>query len=104
MRIHYVEGSLEVVDERAYDVMRDLVDVGEDVEVSSENLIHALRLLVLEKYVGHNKIEIEFDGVVYGLNAYGNVEPDYAWLSGAPELFVGKILRLQLEMVKRNLR
>lgn len=98
MKVEIGVGGLFVSDEHAYDVMKDLLSRGDDVTIYSSNLVHALRLLVLERYVLPDELTIMRESVEYRLNEYGNFEEWPEWLFGAPDCLVFRILRLQRNM------
>lgn len=98
MKVEIGVGGLFVSDEHAYDVMKDLVSRGADVKIHSSNLVHALRLLVLERYVLPDDLTITREFVEYRLNEYGNFDDWPEWLFGAPDCLVFRILRLQRDM------
>lgn len=102
LRIYFDYEGFIVPEGSAYDVMKQIVDLGNDVTIGSVGMIHALRLLVLERCVRPDGVSVLFNGNVYLLNEYGNFEDDSFLLDGAPESMVFKILRLQVDKARED--
>lgn len=99
MIITYTPDGLLAPDKRAYDVMKELIDKGEDVAVGSDCLIMALRLLIIEGYVQAKDVTIHFEEKVFQFDEKAQLD---VWHNGFCDT-VEKSL-LQLLKVRMNIK
>lgn len=97
MIITYTPDGLLAPDKRAYDIMKDLLDKGEDIAIGSDCLISALRLLILEEYIPADKVTIHFEDKVFQFDE--DAQPEI-WFDGFQDVesdVLYKMFRLRLE-------
>ena len=99
MIITYTPDGVLAPDKRAYGVMKDLLDKGEDVAVGSDCLITALRLLIIEGYVQAKDVTIHFDEKVFQFDEKAQLD---VWHEGFCDTIDNALL--QLIKVRMNVK
>lgn len=99
MIITYTPDGVLAPDKRAYNVMKQLVDTGEDVAVGSDCLITALRLLIIEGYVEAKNVTIHYEDKVFQFDEKAQLA---VWHDGFCDTLENALL--QLLKVRMNVK